>query len=49
MRQKLWTPDTIQQILKIVGFDIIKIVPKFNDEVKAKETDYRLTFVCKKK
>ncbi len=49
MKQKLWTPDTIQQILKIVGFDIIKIVPKFNDDVEAKETDYRLTFVCKKK
>ena len=48
LRQKLWTPDLLKQVLIDSGLEIEKIVPKFDDNTNATENDYRLTFICKK-
>lgn len=48
LRQKLWTPDVLKQILTESGLEIEKIVPKFDSNSNATESDYRLTFICKK-
>lgn len=49
IRQKLWTPDILKQILEGIGFKIENIFPKFDSNSSACEKDYRLTFICKKK
>lgn len=49
LEQKLWSPNILSELLEMSGFIVTKIIPYFDDEKIAKETDYRLTFVCKKK
>lgn len=46
--QKLWTPDIFIDIIKSIGFKEIKLIPYYNQNEIAKETDYKLTFICKK-
>ena len=48
LRQKLWTPDLLKQLLTKSGFSIEKIIPKFDFSFDAKENDYKLTFICHK-
>jgi hypothetical protein len=48
LEQKLWTPDIFVDILKSVGYRKISIIPYYNQDDIAKETDYKLTFICKK-
>ncbi len=48
IEQKLWTPDVFIDILKSIGFKDIKLIPYYNQNEIAKETDYKLTFICKK-
>jgi SAM-dependent methyltransferase len=49
LEQRLWSPNILSELLEMSGFIVTKIMPYFNDEEIAKENDYRLTFVCKKK
>lgn len=48
LEQKLWTPDIFIDILKSVGFKTIQMIPFYNQHESPKETDYKLTFICKK-
>lgn len=48
LSQKLWTPDIFSDILKSVGFKNLQIIPFYNQDESPKETDYKLTFICKK-
>jgi len=48
LEQKLWTPDIFIDILKSVGFKNIQMIPFYNQHESPKETDYKLTFICKK-
>lgn len=47
--QKLWIPNTLQELLENSGLSIVKIIPFFNDSRCANFDDYRITFICKKK
>lgn len=49
IKQKLWTPDLIFEILKMVGFESIDVFPFFDSTKTPKETDHRLTILCIKK
>lgn len=46
IRQKLWTPNLLFQILNMTGFNEVKLIPFFKESEIAKDTDYRLTFIC---
>lgn len=48
LKQKLWTPDIFVDILREVGFKNIQIIPFYKQNETPKETDYKLTFICKK-
>ena len=48
LKQKLWTPDVLIQLIRNSGMILHKIIPYFDDTTQAKDTDYRLTFICKK-
>ena len=48
LTHKLWTPDTLKELLKYIGFNSVKIISSFDKEKYATEKDYRLTFICHK-
>jgi SAM-dependent methyltransferase len=44
---KLWTPDILISVVEMVGMKVEKIFPSIFDSETAKESDYRITFICK--
>jgi 2-polyprenyl-3-methyl-5-hydroxy-6-metoxy-1,4-benzoquinol methylase len=44
---KLWTPDILTSIVEMTGMKVEKIFPNIFDSEKAKDSDYRITFICK--
>ena len=45
---KLWTPDILQSICEMNGIEVYKIIKNYNEKILAKDTDHRVTFICKK-
>lgn len=48
IKHRLWTPFELTEALKVVGFSILTISPLWQPQKRAKETDYKIMFVCQK-
>lgn len=46
---RIWTPDLLCELLCLTSFEVVKIIPFFDDDKVATQDDSRITFICKKK
>lgn len=48
LTHRLWTIDFLKEMLKEMGFELIKMIPYFDDTMDVSENDSRITFIFKK-